>query len=96
MARGMAFTTSINKVQTHDMSHTNTITPLSVAVYQPDDMGTYTVMDESSANNIFDSFNNNYEDDLDEGIFENIAIMGGDAKRALSRVQKNRSDLYCT
>ena len=57
MVRGMAFTTpSINKVQTHDMSHTNTITPLSVAVYQPDDMGTYTVMDESSANNIFDSF----------------------------------------
>jgi len=72
----MAFTTtSINKARTHDMSHTNTITPLSVAVYQPDDMGTYTVMDESSANNnIFDSFNSNYEADLDEGIFENIAL----------------------
>lgn len=70
----MAFTTSINKVRTHDMSHTNTITPLSVAVYQPDDMGTYTVMDESSANNIFDSFNNNYETDLDECIYENIAL----------------------
>jgi len=76
VAKVMAFTTtSINKFRTNDsMSHTNTITPLSVAVYQPDDMGTYTVMDESSANNIFDSFNNNYETDLDEGIFENIAL----------------------
>jgi len=71
----MAFTTpSINKVRTHDMSHAHTITPLSVAVYQPDDMGTYTVMDESSANNIFDSFNSNYEADLDECIFENVAL----------------------
>ena len=72
-AKVMAFTTpSINKVQTHDMSHTNTITPLSVAVYQPDDMGTYTVMDESS-DNVFNSFNN-YEADLDSGIYENVAL----------------------